>query len=115
MGRAAERLEGCDMAAQHGCQVLVDDEARPDQPRVAEHHGEQPDDARRAGLVGEHDLEAGEIDLALLAGRRSRSAPRKAGSARRPDVAQEVGDRGVAPRVAALLQLAQQTDPGQPG
>ena len=51
-------------------QILVHDEARPDQPRVAEHHGEQPDDALDAGLVGELDLEAGEIDLGLLAGRR---------------------------------------------
>ena len=38
--------------------------------RVAEHHGEQPDDARDAGLVGELDLEVGEVDLGLLAGRR---------------------------------------------
>ncbi len=68
--RAADRFERGDVAAQDGLQVLVHDEARPDQARVAEHHREQPDDARDAGLVGELDLEAGEIDLRLLAGRR---------------------------------------------
>jgi len=30
-GRAAERLKSCDMAAQHGSEVLVQDEASPDQ------------------------------------------------------------------------------------
>ena len=58
------------MAAQDALQILVEDEARPDQPGVAEHHREQPDDALDAGLVGELDLEPGEVDLRLLAGRR---------------------------------------------
>ena len=43
--RAADRLEGRDMAAQDALQVLVEDEPRPHQPGVAEHHREQPDDA----------------------------------------------------------------------
>ena len=51
-------------------------EPRPDQARIAEHHGEQPDDPRYPGLVGELNLEPGQIDLSLLA-RRSRTAPRK--------------------------------------
>jgi hypothetical protein len=46
----------------------VDDEARPDQPAEAEHHGEQPNDARDAGLVGELDFEAREIDLGCAPG-----------------------------------------------
>ena len=67
--RAADRLEGGGMAAQHRRQVLVHHEPGPDQAAVAEHHGEQPDDPRRGGLVGEHDVEPGEVHLGLLAGR----------------------------------------------
>ncbi len=40
---ALERGEGGEVAAQHGLQVLVQDEARPEQAAVAEHQGEQPD------------------------------------------------------------------------
>ena len=36
-GRAAESLKRGGMAAQHGSEVLMQDEAGPDQPRVAEH------------------------------------------------------------------------------
>ena len=39
-GRAAEGLKRCDVAAQHGSEVLVQNEASPDQPRVAAHQGE---------------------------------------------------------------------------
>ena len=56
----------------------MDDEPRPDQTRMAEHHGEQPDDARHPGVVGELNFESGEVDLGLLAGRSLRTAPRKA-------------------------------------
>ena len=42
--RAADRLEGGDVAAQDGLQVLVDDEPAPRSAAVAEHHREQPDD-----------------------------------------------------------------------
>ena len=66
----ADRFERRNVTAQDGLRVLVDDEARPDQPREAEHQREQPHDASDAGLVGEHDLEVGEIDLRLRAGRR---------------------------------------------
>ena len=64
----ADRLERGDVAAQHRLQILVDDEPRPDQTRIAEHHGEQPDDARHPWLIGELNFEPGEIDLGLLAG-----------------------------------------------
>ena len=57
------------MAAQDALQVLVDDEAPPDQPAVTEHHREEPDDALNPWLVGELDVELGEVDLRLLAGR----------------------------------------------
>jgi DNA invertase Pin-like site-specific DNA recombinase len=43
---------------------------RPDQAGVAEHHREQPDDALDPRLVGELDLETGEVDLRLLSRRR---------------------------------------------
>jgi hypothetical protein len=67
---AAEAVEGGDVAAEHGLQVLAGDEAGPHHAAVAEHHGEQPDDPLHLGLVGEGRLEEGEIDLGLLAGRR---------------------------------------------
>ena len=63
-----DRLERGDVAAQNRLQILVDDEPRPNQTRIAEHHREQPDDARHLGLVGELNFEPGEIDLGLLAG-----------------------------------------------
>src|SRR5271168_131261 len=43
--RSADRLQSGDMAAQDALQILVEDEPRPDQPGIAEHHREQPDDA----------------------------------------------------------------------
>ena len=67
---AAERLESGEVAAQHGLQVLVQDEAGPEQAAVAEHQREQPDDPGHPGLVGERHLELGEVDLRLVAGRR---------------------------------------------
>lgn len=68
-GHAAQGREGGDVAAQDRLQVLVQDEACPDVARVAQHHREQPDDAGHTRLVGKRDLEAGEVDLSLLAGR----------------------------------------------
>ena len=58
------------MTAQDALQILMDDKAGPDQPGIAQHHREQPDDAFDAGIVDELDVEAGEVDLRLLAGRR---------------------------------------------
>ena len=68
--RRSPRTPQCDSA--DGLQVLVDDEARPDQPREAEHQREQPHDPGDAGLVSEHDLEVGEINSRRAA---SRSGP----------------------------------------
>src|ERR671910_2009298 len=41
---AAERREGGQMTAQHGLQILVQDEAGPQGAAVTQHQGEQPDD-----------------------------------------------------------------------
>ena len=109
---AAERLEGRQVAAQHGLQVLMQDEAGPDQAAVAEHQGEQPDDPGHARLVGERHLELGEVDLRLLAGR-GLEADLEDGGRRRPQLAQRVRDGGVAALVAALLQLPQEAPAGQ--
>ena len=43
-GHAAQGLEGGDVAAQDGLQILPGDETPPHHPAVAEHQGEQPDD-----------------------------------------------------------------------
>ena len=67
---AADRGEGGDVATQDRLQVLMNNEPCPDQPREAEHHGKQPDDARDPGLVREHHLEASKVDLRLFARRR---------------------------------------------
>jgi hypothetical protein len=65
-----ERGEGGEVAAQHGLQVLMQDEARPEQTAVAEHQGEQPNDPDHPRLVGERHLELGKVDLRLVAGLR---------------------------------------------
>ena len=111
---AAEGLERRHMAAQHRRQVLVHHEPCPDQPAVAQHHGEQPHDPRRGRLVGEHHLEPGEVDLALLArcGLEAHLEPR---IGRRPHLPQEVRDRRIAARVPELLQLPQQPGSRQGG
>jgi hypothetical protein len=111
---AAERLERRHVAAEHRRQILVHDEARPQHPAVPEHEREQPDDADHAGLVGELGAELGEVDLRLLPGR-GLEALLEAGRRGRPDVAQEVGQPGVAARVAEVAQLAVQPPTGQLG
>ena len=58
------------------------------------------------------DVELGEVDLRLLAGRRL-EARLKARQPRGPQLAQQVGDRGVAALIAALAQFAKQAAPGQ--
>ncbi len=67
---AAESLKGRDMATQNSRQVLMHDEAGPDQTAVPQHHREQPDDPWRHRFIGEDDMELGEIDLGLLTRRR---------------------------------------------
>ena len=44
---AADRREGLHVTAQQRLQILMHDEAREDEARMAEHHREQPDDPRR--------------------------------------------------------------------
>ena len=90
----AQRCECRHVAAQHCLQVLVGDKACPDQPAIAEHQREQPDDPRRTGLVGEDHLEVSKVHLCLIA-RRGLEADLECGSRRRPHLAQEIGHRGV--------------------
>jgi hypothetical protein len=106
--RTADRLESGDMTAQDALQVLVNDEAAPDKPGVAEHHGKQPNDALDAGIVGKLHLEMGEVDLRLPARRRF-EAHFETGRARRPQIPHAVSENAVAARVSALLDLAPQT------
>ena len=86
-GNPADRLKRGDMTAQHRLQILMKDEASPDQPGVAEYHREQPNNAVDARLVSKFDHELGEVDLRLLAGRRLK-ANLKASRSRRSKIAQ---------------------------
>jgi hypothetical protein len=112
MWHTLQRGEGGEVAAQHGLQVLMQDEAAPEQAAVAEHQGEQPDDPRHPRLVGEGHLELGEVDLRLVAGRRLEADFEDRGR-RRPQLAERVGDGGVAAPVATLLQLSKEAPAGQ--
>jgi hypothetical protein len=112
--RAPDRLESRDVAAQDALQILVEDEPRPDQPGVTEHHRKEPDDALDARLVGELDLEPGEVDLGLLA-RRRLEARFVSDAADRPDIAHAVAHNAVAAGKAALLHLTEQASRGQGG
>src|ERR1700751_6350973 len=94
------------------CRSWWTNEPRPDQARIAKHHGEQPDDPRHPGLVGELNLEPGQIDLSLLA-RRGLEPHLKRGDGFRPDVAHRALHRGVAARVAALSHFAPQPYRGE--
>ena len=104
--RSADRLQSGDMAAKDALQILVEDEPRPDQAGVAQHHREQPDDTLNTRLVGELDLKPGEVDLRLLAWR-SLEARFKSGAAGRTNVAHAVAHDAVAAGKAALLDLAE--------
>ena len=114
LGRTAQGLEGGDVAAENGGEVLAGDEAGPHHAAVAEDEGEQPDDALHPRLVGELGLEEGEVHLALLAGRGLEATLEHRGR-RRPDHAQELGDGGVAALEAELAELAPEAPPGQLG
>ena len=102
----AQRLEGQDVHAQHGVELLVVAEPAPQPAAVPQHHGEQPDHAQAIGLFVEAHLETGEVNLRLFAGR-CLEAPLEATPGRRPDVAEIVAqDRHLA-RIAQVPYLAQ--------
>src|SRR3954469_23182669 len=112
-GSPADRSERRRMAAQDGLQVLVQDEAGPDQARVAQYQGEQPHNAFDPWLVGELNLEAGQVDLGLLAGRGLEpNLDREGGGG--PDHRDGSLDGRIGPREAALLQFPPQPDGCQP-
>src|SRR5215210_6513658 len=71
---------------------------------MAEHQGEQPDDAGQPGLVGERDDKAGEVDLGLLA-RRCLEAHLKGREGNGAYLAYGAFDRRVTTGIAALAQL----------
>ena len=66
--RAAHRFKRSDMTPQNGLQILVQHEARPDQPRIAHHHREQPDDTLYRRLVGELDFDLAKSTCACSPG-----------------------------------------------
>lgn len=113
-GSATKSLEGCDMASQDGWQVLMHDEARPDKAAVTQHHREQPDDPWRHWLVGEDNMELGEIDLSLLAGRRL-EANLETRTCWRPHVAKKIRQCRVAAGIATLPEFSEQSTTGQAG
>jgi hypothetical protein len=113
-GGTAHRGKGVDVAAQDGLQVLGGAEAAPEPASVAEDHGQQPEDALHLGLVGEHGLELGEVDLPLAAGCGLEAALEGLGPGR-TRLAQEVGEQAVAARIAEFADLAQQPLAGQLG
>src|ERR1700751_1669225 len=90
----------------------MDDKPRPYQAGIAEHHGEQPDDPRYPRLVGELNLEPGEIDLSLLA-RRSFKPHLERSDGVRSDVAHRTLHRGIAASVATLSHFAPQPYRGE--
>jgi hypothetical protein len=106
--------EGSEVATEHGLQVLVQDEAGPEPAAVAEHQRKQPDDACDARLVGKHHLKLGELDLRLVAGR-GLEASFEDGGCRRPQLAEGIGDGGVAALIAALFELPKEAPTGQTG
>jgi hypothetical protein len=110
--RAAHGGEGGDVATQDGLQVLTGAEAPPEPAAVPEHHREQPDLARHAGLVGERDGEFGEVHL-RLSSRRRLEPPLEALTPGRTNFAQEVGDGGVAALIAHLTDFPQEPPTGK--
>src|SRR5215208_1602181 len=102
------------MAAQDRLQVLVQDEAGPDQARVAQHQGEQPNNALDPWLVSELNLEAGQVNLGLLAGRGLEPNLDREGRGG-PDHRDAPLDGRIGPREAALLQLPPKPDGFSPG
>lgn len=65
---AADRIERRRLASQHRRQILMHSKSRPDETAIAQHHRKQPDDPGGCRLIGEDDMELGEILLGLFAG-----------------------------------------------
>src|SRR5689334_10836451 len=112
-GNPADRSERRGMAAQDRLQVLVQDEPGPDQARVAQYQGEQPNNAFDPWLVGELNLEAGQVDLGLLAGWGLEPNLDREGRGG-PDHRDGPLDGRIGSREAALLHLPPQPDGRQP-
>jgi hypothetical protein len=110
----AHRSEGRDVAAHHRFQRLVRAEPPPQPAAVAQHHAEQPDFAKDAGLRGELDLELGKVHLRLLA-RSGLEAPLELSRNRGPDQAKIFRQRRIGPLVTHRLDLAMQPARREPG
>ena len=100
------------MASQQRLHVLVQHEAAPHHPAVAEHEREQPDDPLGSRLVGKDRAEMGEIHLRLTAGRRLET-DLEAGGRSRTHLAQEVLQHRVSAGISQLADLAMQPTAGQ--
>ncbi len=103
--RPAHRGEGIDATAHNRLQILRGTEPPPQPAAVAEHHGEEPDDARHAGLVGESHPELREVDLCLPPGRGFEPSREDHGSGR-TNRAQVIGDGSVAAAISHPADLA---------
>lgn len=112
LGNAADRLEGCHVAAHNCLHVLLEDEPRRDQPAVAKHEREQLHDPRHRGLVGEDDLEVSIVDLSLVS-RRRLEANLECRQWRWSQFTKQIRDGRVAAGVTVLAPLAGQA-PGRP-
>ncbi|ESZ11065.1 hypothetical protein X737_30530 [Mesorhizobium sp. L48C026A00] len=72
-------------------------------------------DSRRGRLIGKDDIELGEVDLRLLAGRGLEANLVSTLRRGRTDVAQEVGDGRVAAAIAEVLQFPEKPAAGGSG
>ena len=103
----AQHLEGGNMAAQDGLQILVSNKAGPHHPAMAEHQREQPDDPLDTGLIDEHGAEVRKVDLSLLA-RWGLEAALEHLQRPRTDSLQKGLHGRIAACISELLDLAQQ-------
>jgi hypothetical protein len=108
----AESGEGIGVAAQQRLHILMQHEAAPHHPTVAEYQREQPHDPLCLRLVGENGAEMREVHLRLAAGR-CLKADFKAGGVAGTRLAQEVLHRRVSTTIAELMDLSKQTATGQ--
>ena len=109
---AAKLGEGVGMASQQRLHVLVQHEAAPHHPAVAEHEREQPDDPLGSRLVGKDRAEMSEIHLRLTAGRRLET-DLKAGGRSWTHLAQEILQRRVSAGISQPADLVTQPTAGQ--